>query len=230
MLAVAFPALTSTIALWTGALAFINLVVLWLTWRATRRQAKASELQATAARALIQVAEEQTKAARDAALSAQHQAESSELQAKAARALIDVATEQTTATKDAAVSAQRQCELLSSQMEQATAPLIVAEPDDRLNMSNFKVINQGKGVAFQVFYWQGGLEVKDSQGFRIYPVQPSTMAPGVSAYLPIPPAWEVFTVRYKGIDREERWTVVYRDSRKSQQHIVRHRGQELYLS
>jgi hypothetical protein len=77
-------------------------------------------------------------------------------------------------------------------------------------------------VAFQILYWKGGLDVKNQgKGVEIFPVQPSTLVPGNSVYLPIPPAWEVFTVRCKGIDREERWTVVYRDPAKFQDYVVK---------
>jgi hypothetical protein len=158
------------------------------------------------------------------------QAIASELQADAARALTRVAEEQTKAAINAAESSKRQADLLARQYELSTAPLLVGEPDDRPNMKNCKIVNRGLGVAFQVFYWQGGLEKKDQGPVQIFPVQPSTLAPGALAYLPIPPAWESWSVRYKGSDRQERWTIMYRDPAKSQEHVIRQGLQEVYLA
>jgi hypothetical protein len=178
------------------ALTLASIWVLIVTWRAIKRQALASELQADAARALTRVAEEQTKAA-----------------------------------IDAAESSKRQADLLSRQFELSTAPLIVGEADDRPNMKNCKIVNRGQGVAFQVFYWQGGLErAVGGVPLPISPVQPSTLAPGSCAYLPTPPAWDSWTIRYKGSDRQERWTIMYRDPNKSQEHVVREGLQQVYLA
>lgn len=187
--------LQSISALLSVGLAFVTIVVLVITWRAIKRQAKAAEEQAIAARALTEVATEQTKAA-----------------------------------VDAARSAEKQSNLLSAQIEQSTAPLLVSEPDDRSGFKNYKLVNRGPGVAFQLFYWQGGLDVRSSEGFPAFFISPSTLAPGNYVYLPIPPAWEVFTVRYKGVDRGERWTIVYRDPTKPQEHVVRKGLQEFYLA
>ncbi len=97
-------------------------------------------------------------------------------------------------------------------------------------MKNYKLFNRGQGMAFQVFCWQGGLEMKEKGSIPIIPVQPSTLAPGSSVYVPIPPAWLSWTVRYKGIDRQERWTIVYRDENKGQEHVMRRGLQEIYLA
>ena len=189
-------ALQGIAALFGVALASVTIYVLFVTWKAVRRQAAAAEDQAAAARALTVVAKEQTKAA-----------------------------------VDAAAAAQRQSDLLSAQIEQSVAPLLVAEPDDRPDFRNYKLVNRGPGVAFHIFYWNGGLEVKNrGEGIPVTPVQPSTLGSGNFAYLPIPPAWEVFTVMYKGSDRNQRWTVVYRDANKGQQHVVRKGLQEVYLA
>jgi hypothetical protein len=188
-------ALQSLVAILGAVLTVITIFVLLVTWRAIKRQAIASELQADAARALILVADEQTKA-----------------------------------SKDAAASAKTQCDLLSSQLELSTAPLLVAEPDDRANMKNYKLVNRGQGMAFQVYYWHGGLAKKDQGAVPIKTVQPSTLAPGASVYVPIPPGWDSWTVRYKGIDRQERWTIVYRDESKGQEHVMRRGPQEVYLA
>jgi hypothetical protein len=144
-------------------------------------------------------------------------------QAEAARALTKVAKEQTRAAVDTAESARRQSELLLSQIEQNTAPLLVAEPDDRygVNLRNGKLVNRGPGVAFQIFFWQGGLDAREQGSIPITNVEPSTLGPGNFAELRVPFDWEVFTVRYKGVDREERWTVVYRDPGKGQDHWVK---------
>jgi hypothetical protein len=160
----------------------------------------------------------------------ERQAIASELQADAARALTRVAEEQTKAATDAAESSKRQADLLARQYELSTAPLLVGEPDDRSNMKNCKIVNRGQGVAFQVFYWQGGLGKKDQGSVQIYPVQPSTLAPGAFVYLPVSPAWESWTVRYKGSDRQERWTIIYRAPAKLQEHVIRQGLQEIYLA
>lgn len=173
----------------------VSIIVLIVTWRAIKRQAVASELQAAAARSLTRVAEEQTKAA-----------------------------------IDAAASGKQQAELLARQFELNTAPLLIGEPDDRPNMKNCKIVNRGQGVAFQVLYWQGGLEIRNQGSFPIFPIQPSTVAPGAFVYLPIPPAWESWTIRYKGSDRQERWTIMYRDPNKMQEHVIRQGLQEVYLA
>ena len=55
------------------ALTLITIWVLFLTWRAIKRQAIASEMQAQAARALTRVAEEQTKATQASAAAANMQ-------------------------------------------------------------------------------------------------------------------------------------------------------------
>lgn len=57
-------------------------------------------------------------------------------------------------------------------------------------------------------------------------VQPSTIAPDSFVDVQIPSGWGVWTVRYKGIDRQERWTIVYREEGKTQEHVVRKGLQE----
>lgn len=159
------------------------------------------------------------------------QADAAEQQSEAARALTKAAEDQTKSAKDAAQSARKQSDLLSAQIEQSMAPLLVAEPDDRPGFKDYKLVNRGPGVAFQIFYWKGGLDEKNQgKPLPILPVQPSTLGSGNSTYIPIPPAWDVFTVRYKGVDREERWTVAYRDPNKSQEHVVKRGPQVFYLS
>ena len=159
------------------------------------------------------------------------QASAAEDQTRAARALTKVAEDQTKAAEEAAKYAHKQSDLLSAQIEQSTAPLLVAEPDDRPGYNNYKLCNRGAGVAFKIFYWRGGIEVKQQgTGIPFTPVTPSTLGAGNFAYLPIPPAWDVFTVVYKGQDRQFRWTVVYRDPGKAQEHIVSQGLQEIYLS
>ena len=141
------------------------------------------------------------------------QAVASETQARAAR-------------RQAAV-ARKQNKLLAAQIEQSLAPLLVAEADDRQGMKNYKVYNRGPGIAFQVLYRQGGFEEKD-QPVRF--AEPTTIGPGGSAYLPIPLTWDVFTIQCKGLDRQRRWTVHYRDPNKPQEHIVERGLQSVYLT
>jgi hypothetical protein len=149
---------------------------------------------------------------------------------KAIRRQAEIAKAQTAAAQEAAGSARRQCELLSIQITQSTAPLLVAELVDSDKFINYKLFNRGQGVAFQACYWQGGLDVKKQGGLQTTMVQPSTVAPSASADLSIPPDWEVFTVWYKGSDREERWTIVHKDRTKAQQHAVKRGLKEHYLS
>ncbi len=191
-------ALQSLFAILGAILTVASILVLTVTWRAIKRQARASELQADAARALTQVAEEQTRAA-----------------------------------KDAATSAKTQCDLLSSQLELSTAPLLVAEPDDRPNMRNYKLVNRGQGMAFQVCYWKGMRDEKPEQVGLVTPTQPSTLAPGIPVYVPIPPGWSFWTAQYKGIDGQERWTVIYRDVNNGhfrQEHFMRRGPEEIHLA
>jgi hypothetical protein len=150
-------------------------------------------------------------------------------QAEAARALTEVAQDQTKVANNAAESARKQSELLSSQIEQSVAPLLVAEPEDRSPLpysipkywpdTHNKLVNRGSGVAFQILYWEGGLEVMNQGSFPITQVQPSTLGPGNSAYLQISPVWEAFTVMYKCIrvsiaSRVGPWFTVIRTSHK----------------
>ena len=186
----------SIAALFSIALTVVTIFVLFVTWRAIKRQATAAEEQADAARALTQVAKDQTVAA-----------------------------------FEAAKFAQRQSELLSSQIEQNTAPLLVAELDEELASVAYNLVNIGPGVAFQIFFWVGTLDMKNQgQQYSIQFIEPSTLGPGNRARLPMPPRWEVITVRYKGLDREERWTIIYNDPLRPQEHVVKKGLQEFYLS
>jgi len=154
-------------------------------------------------------------------------------QATAADALTKVADAQTKAAENAAKSAQRQAELLASQIELDTAPLLVAEPDLGQAIPayrNYKIVNRGQGVAFQVYFWAGELEAKNAMGISITAVQPSTLAPNASTSVAIKDQWEAWTIRYKGIDRCERWTIVHKDPVKGQQHVVQKGLQEVYLA
>jgi len=188
-------ALQNIAALFSVVLTIVSIAVLFVTWRAVRRQAIASELQADAARALTEVAQEQTEAA-----------------------------------KEAARAAKTQCDLLSSQLELEIAPLLVAEPDVNPNFEGYKLVNRGKGTAFQVLYWNGVFQ-KDNlhQCRQMTVVSPSTLAPGTFVVVSIPRTWESWTVRYRGLDRQERWTTVYRDGRP-QEHVMRKGSQEVNLS
>jgi hypothetical protein len=188
-------AIQSIAALVSAALAAMTIVVLVVTWRSIKRQAVASEEQAEAARALTQVAKEQTAAA-----------------------------------LDAAQSAKRQSELLSSQIEQSTAPLLVVELDPGVAPVKFDLVNRGPGVAFQIFFWIGPLDLKDQDTISIDFIQPSTLGPGGRTRLPLPPVWDAVTIRYKGIDRAQRWTIFYNDRSKPQEHVVAKGLQTVYLS
>jgi hypothetical protein len=158
------------------------------------------------------------------------QATASELQADAARALTQAAIEQTNAARDAAESARRQTDLLSSQLEISTAPLLVVEPDDRPMGSAQRIVNRGTGPAFQVRYWRGGIHsVGPNAAGTILAVEPSTLAAGRCVYVPIPMDWDSWTIQYKGMDIQERWTLFFRDSSRGQVHVTRKHGQVTYL-
>lgn len=147
------------------------------------------------------------------------QAKAAEEQADAARALTKVARQQTEAAMDAAESAKKQADLLSEQIEQSTAPLLVAELDENPNMQRYRLINRGNGVAFQVSYYRGEAPKNvTSSASGVRGVEPSTLAPGHPVYVPIPVAWLVFTIVYRGIDGAIRWTEVHRDPEKGQNH------------
>jgi hypothetical protein len=187
-------ALQSIAALFSVVLTCATLYVLWVTWKAVLRQATAAEAQAEASRALTEVAIDQTKAARDAA-----------------------------------TSAQTQSNLLSAQIELNAAPLLVSEPDDREGQSGCKLVNRGQGAAFQIVYWNGDMQL-GLQGARVHHVRPSTLGPGNFAYFPIPSDWKIFTVSYKGVDREPRWTVVHLNPEKPQEHVMKKGLQQFRLS
>jgi len=183
-------------ALASVVLTALTIIVLIVTWKAIKRQARAAEEQTIAARAATAVAEEQKRAA-----------------------------------VDAAESARKQSELLSAQLEQSVAPLLVAEPDDRQGMKNVRLVNRGPGVAFKIYYFNGHMDLLvPGSSLPIVPVQPSTLGPGNFVYLPIPPGWDVTTVVYKGMDRMERFTIIYSDKNKSQEHVFTKGLQRFYLS
>ena len=155
------------------------------------------------------------------------------IQADAARALTRVAKEQTKAARDAAESTRRQAELLASEWELSTAPLLVAELDSEspvMEVRAYKLFNRGHGMAFKVSYWPGGLELTRPNTARYdYSVQPSTLAPGASANLIIPATWDGWTVQYKDINDQERWTLVFLGDRP-QEHVLRRGGKIVYLT
>ncbi len=199
----------------------------WLTCNSAAVQSIAAAFGAVLAVITIVLLLVTLKAVRRQAKAAEDQA--------AARASTQVAKEQTRAAVDAAEAARKQVDLLLSQIEQSIAPLLVAEPDDRPDFKNYKVVNRGAGVAFQIIYWQGELDAakeatKKGGGIPVNPVRPSTLGAGNHVYLPVPSAWPVITLRYKGADRAERWTVVYRDSIKDQQHWVTKGGKIISLT
>lgn len=150
------------------------------------------------------------------------------VQADAARALTRVAEEQTKAAKAAATAAEVQARLTADQIELSTAPLLVFEPGG----NQLKIVNHGQGVAFQVQYWQGGFEHFHPRPLVCYSpitVNPSTLAPGMFVFVNIPEHWESYTVKYKGIDDQERATKVNRDNLGGQHYIIRRGGKEITL-
>lgn len=154
------------------------------------------------------------------------------VQADAARALTRVAEEQTKAAKAAAASAEIQARLTADQIELSTAPLLVFEPDARVNNNEWRLVNRGQGVAFQVHLWQGGFEhfhPRPGTGHSCKVLNPSTLAPGMSIYLEIDPLWREWTLKYKGVDDLHRATKMNRDKSSGQHYIIRRGGKEITL-
>jgi hypothetical protein len=126
-------------------------------------------------------------------------------------------------------AARKQVELLQYQIEQSTAPLLVITWGKPGSPETHRIVNQGPGIAFQIFYWEGGFEFKD-KGVKIEWVEPSTLGPGQSAPIAVSGICDALTVRCKGVDRNQRWSVFYCSSQKPQQHIVERGLQEVFLS
>jgi hypothetical protein len=129
-------------------------------------------------------------------------------------------------------TAERQNRLLAAQLELSTAPLLVFEPDDRPMGSRLKLVNRGPGIAFQIQYWQGGFELfhpRPGMAYALRTLDPSTLAPGMFAYLAIPEQWQSWTVKYKGIDDQERATKMNRDNLGGQHYIIRRNEKEITL-
>lgn len=189
--------LQSIAALAGAVLTLVTIWVLVITWRSIERQAVASELQAGAARALMRVAEEQTKAA-----------------------------------QASASAANMQTRLFADQLELSTAPLLVFEPDARVNNNQWRLVNRGKGIAFQVHLWQGGFEhfhPRPGTGYSYQILTPSTLAPGEFVYVDIPALWKTWTLKYRGVDDQTRATKMNRDNQGGQHYIIRRGGREITL-
>lgn len=142
-------------------------------------------------------------------------------QADAARALQIAAVEQTRAAVDAARSSQLQSELLTSQLELSKAPLLVSE---WRSGHQTVVVNRGHGVAFDVQYWVGTLELKDQSAISRPLI--STLAPGAESELRFDGYPKSWTISFRGIDGQERWTTSHSGYEKPQEHYVR-RGTEI---
>ncbi len=154
------------------------------------------------------------------------------VQADAARALTRVAEEQSKAAKAAAASAEVQARLTAEQTELSTAPLLVFEPDERVHNNEWRLVNRGQGVAFQVHLWQGGFEhfhPREGTAYSCMVLNPSTLAPGMSIYLKIDPQWREWTLKYKGIDDQHRATKMNRNNSGGQHYIIRRGGKEITL-
>lgn len=129
-------------------------------------------------------------------------------------------------------TAERQNRLLADQIELSTAPLLVFEPCEGPAGRDWKVVNRGLGVAFQVQCWQGGFErfhlrPGSENVYRV--LNPSTIPPGMFAYVEIDPLWESVTVKYRGIDDQARATKMNQDNQGNQHYIVRRGGKEITL-
>ncbi|HEX4019553.1 MAG TPA: hypothetical protein VHX63_00270 [Acidobacteriaceae bacterium] len=168
----------------------VTIIVLRITWKAINRQAAAAEEQTKASYALIKAAEEQTKA-----------------------------------TIETAAAAKEQGRLLALQYEQSLAPLIVArrvfgEPGNGLPMLELKNIGTGVAVDVEVIFY----EVEIAATNMIYPsirFDPSTLGPGETNAIGLPTSSDGFlTIRYRGTDRLERFTVFHIIGTISQKHWV----------
>lgn len=70
---------------------------------------------------------------------------------------------------------------------------------------------------------------KPLQAYSPIMVDPSTLAPGMSAFVNIDPLWKTWAVKYKGVDDHERATKMNRDSISGQEHIIRRGGKGVIL-
>lgn len=129
-------------------------------------------------------------------------------------------------------TAERQNRLLADQLELSTAPLLVFEPCEGPAGREWKVVNRGLGVAFQVQYWSGGFEnfhPRAGSGYACKMLNPSTIAPGMFAFVEIDPLWKTVTAKYRGIDDQARATKMNQDDQGNQQYIIRRGGKEITL-
>jgi hypothetical protein len=129
-------------------------------------------------------------------------------------------------------TAERQNRLLADQIELSTAPLLVFEPCEGPAGKDWKVVNRGHGVAFQVQCWQGGFEhfhPRPGTGYACKVLNPSTIRPGLFAYVEIDPLWKTVTVKYRGIDDQARATKMNQDDQGNQHYIIRRGGKEITL-
>lgn len=126
---------------------------------------------------------------------------------------------------------RRQADLVAAQTERSIAPLLVAEVDEANPVAghkSYRLFNRGQGIAFQVHYWEGHVNARFNSR-TIRRVHPPTIGPGASAQVVIDGRLETWTARYKGIDDQERWLMVYLGDDRGQQHTIRLAGEERTL-
>lgn len=129
-------------------------------------------------------------------------------------------------------TAERQNRLLADQLELSTAPLLVFEACEGPAGKDWKVINRGLGVAFHVQCWPGGFEnfhPRPGGGYSYKVLSPSTIPPGMFAFVEIDPLWKTVTVKYRGIDDHARATKMNQEDQGNQHYIIRRGGTEVTL-
>jgi hypothetical protein len=154
------------------------------------------------------------------------QAVAAEKQTEASRALIEAAQQQTIATNEAARAAKEQSKLLELQYEQDIAPLLVAKLRDSgptLEFGVLKLTNVGAGSAFQVTVFIGKVDLQNlNKSYSAVEFSPSTLGPGDGGETIFRPDAEGFmSIRYRGADRIERYTIVSTKNGFWQEHWVR---------
>ena len=154
------------------------------------------------------------------------QALAAEEQTKVSTALIKAAHEQRKATLDAAAAAKEQSRLLALQYEQSLAPLIVGRLSiGGLNnmMTMLELKNVGSGAAFGVMVTKGKVEIGAiNKTYISANFSPSTLGAGEESELVFDTSVDnAMTVRYRGADLVERYTIMTNTNGFWQEHWVR---------
>jgi len=150
--------LQSIAAILVVVLTVVTIRVLWVTWDAIKRGALASEAQAEAARALTALAKEQT----------------------------EVARQQTEAITKQSLAAMEQVALAKRQITETVRPILTVRllsrqtTNDGSMQMTLRVVNEGEGVALDVWWMYGKPSIEPHQRNR---VEEGIIPPGVERIL-----------------------------------------------